>query len=62
VVWSSSSLIAGAPTLLIATAFFTACDLGFAISLYIAACSAVSLVSASLPDYTGKDISSEHDD
>jgi general stress protein CsbA len=31
---------------------------GYAVSIYIAACAVISLVSAALmPDYTGKDIS-----
>jgi hypothetical protein len=48
---------------LIATALFAAYHTGYAISVYIAACAAVSLVSvAFMPDYTGKDISMEYDD
>jgi hypothetical protein len=35
---------------------------GYAISIYIAACTVVSLLSAAfMPDYTGKDISMEYD-
>jgi hypothetical protein len=35
---------------------------GHAIAIYIAACAAVSLVSAAfMPDYSGKDISMEYD-
>jgi MFS family permease len=58
-----ASIIAGGPAPLIATALFAAYHSGYAISIYIAACAVVSLVSASLmPDYTGKDISAEYDD
>ena len=58
-----ASVIAGGPAPLIATALFAHYQSGFAISVYIAACAAVSLVSAALmPDYTGKDISAEYDD
>src|SRR5271166_5256472 len=58
-----ASVIAGGPAPLIATALFAAFHTGYAISIYIAACAAVSLVSAAfMPDYTGKDISMEYDD
>jgi MFS family permease len=58
-----ASVIAGGPAPLIATALFAAFHSGYAISVYIAACAAVSLASAALmPDYTGKDISMEYDD
>ncbi len=58
-----ASVIAGGPAPLIATALFATYHSGYAISIYIAACAVVSLVSASLmPDYTGKDISKEYDD
>jgi metabolite-proton symporter len=58
-----ASIIAGGPAPLIATALFAAYHSGYAISIYIAACAAVSLVSAAfMPDYTGKDISAEYDD
>jgi len=58
-----ASVIAGGPAPLIATALFASYHSGYAISIYIAACAVVSLVSASLmPDYTGKDISAEYDD
>jgi metabolite-proton symporter len=58
-----ASVIAGGPAPLIATALFARYQSGFAISVYIAACAVVSLVSAALmPDYTGKDISAEYDD
>jgi metabolite-proton symporter len=57
-----ASIIAGGPAPLIATALFAAYHNGYAISIYIAACAVVSLVSAALmPDYTGKDISAEYD-
>jgi MFS family permease len=58
-----ASVIAGGPAPLIATALFAAYHTGYAIAIYIAACAVVSLVSAAfMPDYTGKDISSEYDD
>ncbi len=57
-----ASIIAGGPAPLIATALFAAYHSGYAISIYIAACAVVSLVSAAfMPDYTGKDISKEYD-
>jgi MFS family permease len=58
-----ASVIAGGPAPLIATALFAAYGSGYAISIYIAACAAVSLVAtAFMPDHTGKDISMEYDD
>jgi len=58
-----ASVIAGGPAPLIATALFAAYHSGYAISVYIAACAVISLISASLmPDYTGQDISMEYDD
>ncbi len=55
-------MIAGGPAPLIATALFAAYHSGYAIAIYIAACSVVSLVSAAfMPDYTGQDISDEYD-
>ncbi len=58
-----ASIIAGGPAPVIATALFAAYHSGYAISVYIAACAIVSLVSAAfMPDYTGKDISMEYDD
>ena len=58
-----ASVIAGGPAPLIATALFATYKSGFAISIYIAICAVISLVSAALmPDYTGKDISMEYDD
>jgi metabolite-proton symporter len=57
-----ASVIAGGPAPLIATALFATYKTGYAVSIYIAACAVVSLVSAALmPDYTGKDISAEYD-
>ena len=58
-----SHLIAGGPAPLIATALYAHYQTGYAISVYIAACAVVSLVSAAfMPDYTGRDISMEYDD
>jgi MFS family permease len=58
-----ASIIAGGPAPLIATALFASYHSGYAISIYIAACAVVSLISAALmPDYTGQDISAEYDD
>ena len=58
-----ASVIAGGPAPLIATALFATYHSGYAISIYIAACAAVGLVSAAfMPDHTGKDISMEYDD
>jgi metabolite-proton symporter len=57
-----ASVIAGGPAPLIALALFKAYQSGYAIAIYIAACSVISLVStAFMPDYTGKDISTEYD-
>jgi MFS family permease len=58
-----ASVIAGGPAPLIATALFARFHSGYAISIYIAFCAVVSLASAAfMPDYTGKDISTEYDD
>jgi MFS family permease len=58
-----ASVIAGGPAPLIATGLFAAYRSGYAISVYIAACAAISLVSAAfMPHYTGKDICMEYDD
>jgi metabolite-proton symporter len=58
-----ASIIAGGPAPLIATALFAAYHSGYAIAIYIAACAVVSLISAAMmPDYTGRDISTEYDD
>jgi MFS family permease len=56
-----ASITAGGPAPLIATALFAAYHTGYAISIYIAFCAVVSLVSAAfMPDYTGADISQEY--
>jgi MFS family permease len=53
-----ASIIAGGPAPLIATWLFSIYHSGYAVSIYIAACAVISLISASMmPDYTGKDIS-----
>jgi MFS family permease len=57
-----SSVIAGGPAPLIATALFAATGSGYAIALYILFCAIVSLAAtAVLPDYTNRDISQEYD-
>ncbi|HET6195067.1 MAG TPA: MFS transporter, partial [Acetobacteraceae bacterium] len=58
-----ASVIAGGPAPIIATALFAAYHTGYAIAIYILACSVISLISAGfMPDYTGKDISAEYDE
>jgi MFS family permease len=58
-----ASVIAGGPAPLIATALFARFQTGYAISVYIAICAVVSLIStAMMPDYTGQDISREYDE
>jgi MFS family permease len=58
-----ASVIAGGPAPLIATALFAAYHSGYAISIYIAVCSVISLIATSMmPDHTGRDISREYDD
>jgi MFS family permease len=58
-----ASVIAGGPAPLVATVLFATYYSGYAISVYIAACAAVGLVSAAfMPDHTGRDISMEYDD
>ena len=58
-----ASIIAGGPAPLIATALFARYQSGYAISVYIAVCAVVSLIStAMMPDYTGQDISREYDE
>ena len=58
-----ASVIAGGPAPLIATALFARFHSGYAISVYIAVCAAISLVATALmPDYTGRDISAEYDE
>jgi metabolite-proton symporter len=57
-----ASVIAGGPAPLIATALFAAYQTGYAIAIYILACSVLSLIAAAMmPDYTGQDISAEYD-
>jgi MFS family permease len=57
-----ASLVAGGPAPLIATWLFSIYHSGYAISIYIAVCAVISLISAAMmPDYTGKDISAEYD-
>jgi MFS family permease len=56
-----SSVIAGGPAPLIATALLAATGSGYAIALYILFCAIVSIsATAFLPDYTNRDISREH--
>jgi MFS family permease len=58
-----ASIIAGGPAPLVATALFARYQTGYAISVYIAICAVVSLIStAMMPDYTGQDISREYDE
>jgi MFS family permease len=53
-----SSIIAGGPAPLIATALFATYHTGYAIAVYIAVLAVLSLIAtAMMPDYTGKDIS-----
>ncbi len=57
-----ASILAGGPAPIVATALFAAYHSGYAIAIFIAACAAVSLVSASfMPDHTGQNISTEYD-
>jgi MFS family permease len=57
-----SSVIAGGPAPLIATALFAAFGSGYAVAFYILFCAIVSIsATAFLPDYTNRDISQEHD-
>ncbi|MGH7047914.1 MAG: MFS transporter [Stellaceae bacterium] len=57
-----SSIIAGGPAPLIATALFAATGSGYVIAAYIMGCAIVSIgATAFLPDYTNRDISQEHD-
>jgi MFS family permease len=56
-----SSVIAGGPAPLIATALYAAFGSGYVIALYILFCAIVSIgATAFLPDYTNRDISEEH--
>ncbi len=57
-----ASIIAGGPAPIIATALFAAYHSGYAIAVYMAVCAVITLLSAAfMPDYTGKDISTEYD-
>jgi hypothetical protein len=57
-----SSVIAGGPAPLIATALLAATGSGYTIAFYILFCAVVSIVATVfMPDYTNKDISEEHD-
>ncbi|HEV2099086.1 MAG TPA: MFS transporter [Stellaceae bacterium] len=57
-----SSVIAGGPAPLIATALFAATRSGYAVAFYILFCAIVSIsATLFLPDYTNRDISREHD-
>jgi len=58
-----ASIIAGGPAPLIATALLARFGSGYAVALYILFCALVSIVATSLlPDYTNRDISTEHDE
>jgi len=55
-----SSVIAGGPAPIIATALLAATGTGYSVALYIAACAVVSIVTtAMLPDHTNQDVSRE---
>jgi MFS family permease len=57
-----SSVIAGGPAPIIATALLAWTGSGYAIAVYILFCAIVSVTATSfLPDYTNRDISQEHD-
>lgn len=56
-----ASVIAGGPAPLIATWLFGTYKTSYAIAIYIAACAVVSLIAtATMIDYTGRDISNEY--
>ena len=56
-----ASVIAGGPAPLIATWLFGTYKSSYAIAIYIAVCAVVSLIAtATMVDYTGKDISNEY--
>lgn len=56
-----ASVIAGGPAPLIATWLFGTYKTSYAIAIYIAACAVVSLIAtATMVDYTGRDISNEY--
>ena len=57
-----SSVIAGGPAPLIATALFAATGSGYSVAFYILFCAIVSIsATLFLPDFTNRDISQEHD-
>src|ERR1700726_4647891 len=57
-----SSVLAGGPAPLIATALLAWTGSGYVIALYVLFCAVVSITATSfLPDYTNRDISQEHD-
>jgi len=56
-----SSVIAGGPAPLIATALLASTGSGYSVAIYVLMCSIVSVsATALLPDYTNRDISQEH--
>jgi MFS family permease len=56
-----SSVIAGGPAPLIATALLAATGSGYSVAFYVLFCAIVSVsATAFLPDYTNRDISQEH--
>ena len=55
-----SSVIAGGPAPLIATALLASTGSGYSVAIYIFFCAIVSVIATSfLPDYTNRDISHE---
>jgi MFS family permease len=57
-----SSVVAGGPAPLIATALYAATGSGYSVAIYIFICALVSVsATAFLPDYTNRDISQEDD-
>ena len=58
-----ASIIAGGPAPIIATALFAYYHSGYAVAVYIAVLALITLAcTAFMPDYTGKDISTEYDE
>jgi hypothetical protein len=56
-----ASIIAGGPAPLIATWLFGTYQTPYAVAIYIAVCSVLTLIATALmADYTGKDISAEY--
>ena len=56
-----SSVIAGGPAPLIATALLASSGTGYSVAIYVLMCAIVSVsATALLPDYTNRDISQEH--